>query len=579
MTDFTNGTDAAGGGTEFTEFSELEGTPEGTPEGTISGGAWYTKTWGIALIVTSVLALIGLVVYMLTNDSSPIKATVTNTTNAVKATIAASKASRAASNSAKAEAEAKAAAAQLAAAQKRLDALLATAGTSDAATKAARDALAKAERDAASTKAAALKATADAKAAAEEAARIKAEGERVKREAAAKKAEKARIEAERKAVKKAEEAREKAEKAKRDAEKAKADADKKSPPTPKPTPPKPTPPKPTPPKPTPPKPTPPKPTPPKPTPGAVKPGPVLSPAADCVKRGKRWDSKLNKCMATNQSHCTAGKVWDAKAGKCMDPKSGPKPGPKPGPTPSGGDWLSALKINAKLGPKIVTFQGKKAFENTFRKGGRGPGGSDTRMELTVPGLFPAEQCRAKFSIWFMDNWPFTKTSTHKVGGKLGGFRMGTGDASGNKYSSTGASARVVFKAEQHSNGYLYPQVKGTKSNITWSHADQGSGVQKVSKIASGIHLWGLDNTSFKLHKGKWNDIELFVKLNDPGQKNGIFELSVNGQRRRLTDVRYRYDNALINSWNHSAFFGGGTMDYAPKETTKAWYTDFRFSRD
>ena len=116
-------------------------------------------------------------------------------------------------------------------------------------------------------------------------------------------------------------------------------------PGPKPTPPKPTPPRPTPPRPTPPKPTPPRPTPPKPTP--------LSPAADCVKRGKRWDSKTNKCMATNQSHCTTGKVWDAKAGKCMDPKPGPKPGPRPGPKP--GPKPGPTPSGAKLGDFIMTW--------------------------------------------------------------------------------------------------------------------------------------------------------------------------------------------------------------------------------
>ncbi len=70
---------------------------------------------------------------------------------------------------------------------------------------------------------------------------------------------------------------------------------------------------------------------------------------------------------------------------------------------------------------------------------------------------------------------------------------------------------------------------------------------------------------------------MFVKLNTPGQYNGVVQATVNGKTVRFDQVRYRYDNALVNGVHLGTFFGGGTLAYAPPTDTKLWFSDFAFS--
>ena len=68
-----------------------------------------------------------------------------------------------------------------------------------------------------------------------------------------------------------------------------------------------------------------------------------------------------------------------------------------------------------------------------------------------------------------------------------------------------------------------------------------------------------------------------MKLNTPGQKDGVLELAVNGQKRSLSTVRWRNNTAQIMGVQIHPFFGGGSDDYAPPRQTRAWYADFQFS--
>lgn len=81
-----------------------------------------------------------------------------------------------------------------------------------------------------------------------------------------------------------------------------------------------------------------------------------------------------------------------------------------------------------------------------------------------------------------------------------------------------------------------------------------------------------------LKKGNWNTVEMFVRLNTPGSKNGVLELTINGKKRALNTVRYRHTPIKIEAFWLQPFFGGGSTEYAPRVTTKAWYTDFKFSK-
>lgn len=241
--------------------------------------------------------------------------------------------------------------------------------------------------------------------------------------------------------------------------------------------------------------------------------------------------------------------------------------------------MSQLNARGKV-PPIVTWQGKQAFEVTYVPGKRGPSGSNAATDLAPAGVFPTEECTVQFKVWFADNfvWEESRNPRHRVGGKLGGFKVGEGDASGGKYSTTGASYRVVFDEGGLARGYLYPQVRQIYRGRTvpWALLDQLPAVQAIAQVATGVHIWYKDDV-FRFYKGRWNDVRMYMKLNTPGQKDGVMELTVNGVTKRLEGVRYRYDNAKINRFDLTTFFGGSTLEYAPPTTTKTWFADFAFS--
>lgn len=227
-------------------------------------------------------------------------------------------------------------------------------------------------------------------------------------------------------------------------------------------------------------------------------------------------------------------------------------------------------------PAIVTKAGKKALEVLCKMGVRGPDGCNSGLKLKPKGMFPATACRVKFKIWFDNTFEWKQTDTHKVTGKLGGFKIGSGNASGGRYTTDGASYRLVFHKDRGAVSYFYPALKrNTTSDISWSDADQKPSLVSQSYIATGIHVFVPNRTAqLRFVSGKWNQVEMYCKLNTLGKHDGVMELVVNGQRQRLDQVRYRYTDIKIEYFHLDVFFGGGSQEYAPPRDTKIWYTDF-----
>lgn len=240
--------------------------------------------------------------------------------------------------------------------------------------------------------------------------------------------------------------------------------------------------------------------------------------------------------------------------------------------------IKKLNISGRI-PKLVDKNGVEAFEVVLAKNKIHPKGSNVNMTMS-PKLFPCEECRVKFKLCFDTDFPWNDSATHKVGGKLGGFQMGKGNAAASKYSTTGASYRLTFKKDWQAVGYFYPQLRkdfeGT--DAPWSLLDQHQEFQDVSFVAAGVHVFA-PNRKATLHFAKgWNEIEMYTKLNTPGKYDGIMELCVNGKRVRCNTVRYRYTSDVkINGFNIGAFFGGSTDMYAPSSDINLWYGDFEFS--
>lgn len=248
---------------------------------------------------------------------------------------------------------------------------------------------------------------------------------------------------------------------------------------------------------------------------------------------------------------------------------------------------AGLGVTGRPSP-VVTYGGERAYEVTLRRGLIQAKGSNMYAEFRPPGFFPADQVRFRFKVWFADNFPWGPTQK-KVGGKLLGFRIGAGDAQGGDYSPTAASFRMTWALNGGVGPYLYPQVRTAYSKkksgrISMDLLDLSPEVREISRVASGVHLFypkdrgNIESWDLRLHKGRWNEIEMYCKLNTPGQHDGVLEVTVNGVRKRVETVRFRNDGARLENVKLNTFFGGSTADYAPPEDTKIWFADFGFSR-
>jgi hypothetical protein len=248
-------------------------------------------------------------------------------------------------------------------------------------------------------------------------------------------------------------------------------------------------------------------------------------------------------------------------------------------------------VRGKNVPPIVAKEGRRAFEVTYRAGQRGGGSSNCNFLIAPPGLFPSDEARVSFKLLFDDAFPWSPTpSMPKIGGKLGGFEIGVGDASGGNYSTTAASYRITFANEGGVLGYVYPQLRkaydshskdSNKKKITWDQLDQSPEFKAISRIDLGVHVFmppdgkgKLGNIRTRARKGAWNDVSMYVKLNTPGRYDGVLELTVNGATERTEAARLRYDDTKIQGWLLHTFFGGTQR---PPRDTHTWYADFVFS--
>ena len=248
-----------------------------------------------------------------------------------------------------------------------------------------------------------------------------------------------------------------------------------------------------------------------------------------------------------------------------------------GPSVGFGVDMSLLKATGEI-PSIVTKAGKRALEVICKGGMIHNEGSNTRIKMAPSGYFPATSSRVKFKIYFDDGFDWQEKPGHKVTGKLGGFKIGPGNASGGRYTTDGATYRLTFSKDRGARAYFYPALKkATTSDVTWSELDQKKALMDDSYIAMGVHVFAPNRVSrLRFAAGQWNQVEMFCKLNTVGKYDGVLELAINGTRLRLSDVRYRYTDIKIEYFLLDIFFGGSDTEYAPKKDTRMWYTDFEF---
>ena len=135
-------------------------------------------------------------------------------------------------------------------------------------------------------------------------------------------------------------------------------------------------------------------------------------------------------------------------------------------------------------------------------------------------------------------------------GKIGGLFMskrgtkGTASGCADIKDRTGASYRIMFGKKDGVYQYLYFY----KDTVD----DQPAGVDGRDRCGASI---GVNDSPVR--KNDWNDIEMGLKLNDLGQRNGISSLTVNGKTKTVTGLVWtKSSDFVITRIDMGVFYGG-----------------------
>lgn len=130
------------------------------------------------------------------------------------------------------------------------------------------------------------------------------------------------------------------------------------------------------------------------------------------------------------------------------------------------------------------------------------------------------------------------------GGKLGGFFVGKGAASGCRHTGDGASFRIMWQRDGGAIAYVYVPTGTPQPAVLMKKAACGTAV-----FASEFRA------AFKT--GVWHKVEIGLKLNTPGKADGEMWMSIDGKRAALSGVTWRKAAGLgVEKFDITTFHGG-----------------------
>ena len=231
----------------------------------------------------------------------------------------------------------------------------------------------------------------------------------------------------------------------------------------------------------------------------------------------------------------------------------------------GGAWNVQGRMDWKKSG-VTTFQGSPVVRVFYGKGSgtsHHPGVGGIGFDCVPRGL-PGTSAMMTFQLFFEPGWDFSG------GGKMTGFRIGTGHASGGRHSATAASCRMSFKVGGGAWMYIYPPM-GLEQVDPALRRDTGSGI--------GMFRDNFPPGTLKI--GAWNDVKIGVRINTfdaSGLPNadGASHLNVNGRTATLSNIRWsRSKDLVITAYNFTSFFGGSDP---AKVDCAALFRNFKLSR-
>jgi hypothetical protein len=158
------------------------------------------------------------------------------------------------------------------------------------------------------------------------------------------------------------------------------------------------------------------------------------------------------------------------------------------------------------------------------------------------------------------------------GGKLPGIASNIELLSGGETAdgTNGFSMRLMWRENCTAEVYGYlPRVEN--QHLIEKYKDSLT-QNPTTKI---IYGWSIGRGEFSLPKGEWVKVDLTIKVNDPGMKNGTVKVAFNGKQVFQRDeIVYRTnDKLLVGALFFSTFFGGSDESYAATKDEHLYFGD------
>ncbi|CAO3694859.1 unnamed protein product [Umbelopsis ramanniana] len=171
---------------------------------------------------------------------------------------------------------------------------------------------------------------------------------------------------------------------------------------------------------------------------------------------------------------------------------------------------------------------------------------------------PNEELYLQYDVMFEKGFQWVK------GGKLPGIYGGRTECSGGSTALDCFSIRLMWRKDGDGEAYLY--VPKSEQDDSISTIPPKTEINQKYGISAG-------RGAFKFTDGQWDTVGMYVKVNDIGQRNGVFKIWINKKLVIQFDkVVWRTKDITIDGVQFETFFGGSRPGF---EATEQSFTYFR----
>ena len=233
------------------------------------------------------------------------------------------------------------------------------------------------------------------------------------------------------------------------------------------------------------------------------------------------------------------------------------------PAPAGGKTVAVsaadlMRWSGKGKEKAKVAGG--GLDITLKPGGYGSTGGIVLRSQLAQG---AKEILVSFEVKFGSGPTFDFVRGGKA--SILGFEFGSGGSSGGAWSATAGSCRLMFRARGVPCAYVY---YGKTGNDLKSMADQDPSYAKVAKATgtAGHDLWDIPATQLPPFRANtWHTVRLYGKMNSKGKGDGAVGMSVDGQSRLFSKMRWLDSPAGVSDLLANVWYGGSDASWSPKK--------------